>query len=201
MADSPPPSLARVLKDVGLSPNTQAPAPGPSDNPPSLHLGQYKRQAKCGQSGISANFRLTPYRHGTVYQAIEMRYTLGGDVRLSAYTEAWVAERRRRRLDQGGADSFLVPDADVAADPGSLDIHALAWFEPGKIALGFARGRRAGDTARSRDRNRPTKEDRAQGSRGMEARRSNHMGNPSKRATLRAPGPAGGPLVTSDLGV
>jgi hypothetical protein len=108
---------------------------------PRLHLGPYRRQEVRGRSGFSADFHLKPHRHGTVYQTVKMQYQLDSETTKYAYTEAWTTTKRRG-LDQGGRDSFLIPDSDVAQYSGSLTIHTVAWWEAGAIARGFARGQK-----------------------------------------------------------
>ena len=41
-------------------------------------------------------------------------------------------DQGRRKIEPGGTDPFLIPDAFVAASDGQICIKARAWFEPGQ---------------------------------------------------------------------
>ena len=129
-------AAARAYPPQRKRPPSQLPSPDPSKPthaPPSrghplqhsrvkcgsprLHLGPYKRQEFRDRSGFSADFYLKPHRHGTIYQTVKMQYQLDGETTTYAYTEAWTT--KQRGLDQGGTDSFLIPDSARSDGPSS----------------------------------------------------------------------------------
>jgi hypothetical protein len=117
---------------------------------------------------MRVTFDVTPPVEGVVYQNAHMTYYVGNDERTFEYSEAWRMSKtgksgKRKRtptLDQGGDDSFLVPDGAWADDLGTLTITTAAWFEEGKIdpsfsSRGRARSYGGGCTARTtRERSR-----------------------------------------------
>ena len=113
-----------------------------------LTVSPYTNQSVAQASGMRVTFDVTPPAEGVVYQNVHMIYHVGGDERTFRYAEAWRMtaagkngkRRRTPALDQGGDDSFLVPDEAWADAFGTLTITTAAWFEEGKIDSSFTPG-------------------------------------------------------------
>jgi hypothetical protein len=77
-----------------------------------------------------------------------MIYYVGSTKHTYEYAEAWrmtaagKSGKRKRQLtlDQGGDDSFLVPNDAWADDLGTPTITTAAWFEEGKVDSSFTPG-------------------------------------------------------------
>ena len=114
-----------------------------------LTVSPYTKQSVAQASGMRVTFDVTPPVEGVVYQNVYMAYYVGSNERNFEYAEAWRMTKtgkygKRKHtptLDQGGDDSFLVPNDAWADDLGTLTITTTAWFEEGKIDPSFKRGR------------------------------------------------------------
>ena len=126
-----------------------------------LTVSPYTKQSVAQASGMRVTFDVTPPAEGVVYQNVHMIYHVGGDERTFRYAEAWRMtaagkngkRRRTPALDQGGDDSFLVPDeawADappVMAEPAPAD--AAAPDEPAAPAPATKKSGKAKRVTRS----------------------------------------------------
>ena len=108
-----------------------------------ISVGPYKHTKLPDRSGIYTKFQLKGrILTGTIYQNVTMKYKLNGSpMRTFRFSEAWAVTKKdkRRKIEQTGNDSFLVPYADVEGQGGSLMIDAVAWFETGKLDSRFKR--------------------------------------------------------------
>ena len=113
-----------------------------------LTVGPYTKQSVAQASGMRATFDVSPPTEGVVYQNVHMIYYVGSTKHTYEYAEAWRMtaagkngkRKRTLTLDQGGDDSFLVPNDAWADDLGTLTITTAAWFEEGKIESSFTPG-------------------------------------------------------------
>jgi hypothetical protein len=147
---------------------TAPPAPAVSDRTglPTIAMKMkedgtyYEPQRIRRRTGIKAQFVLqfpkNPPKKGkkkgknkeincTIYQTVRLATTLGEDKNWEVhdFTEAWERKsgrRKSRRLDQGGIDSFLIPNDFVARGNGHVIFNAVAWVEPGGVDDTYRKG-------------------------------------------------------------
>ena len=99
-----------------------------------LTIGNYTRALAKDRSGVKATFKLSgPVTIGGIYQNVDMIYTLDGKKQKYTYSELWVVSKKnkKRRIELGGVDSFLIDHDHIDKYDGSLILKLAAWFEPG----------------------------------------------------------------------
>jgi hypothetical protein len=147
--DLPPAHGAARPQMPAPRPSPRAAATGvPAHGGATLTIGPYTEHSMAHASGFRATFDVSPRIQGVVYQTVHMVYCVGGSKETFYYTEAWPMtaagksgkRKRQLTLDQGGDDSFLVPNDAWADDLGTLTITTVAWFEEGKIDSSFTLG-------------------------------------------------------------
>ena len=107
-----------------------------------LTIGNYTRALAKDRSGVKASFKLNgKVTIGGIYQTVDMIYTLDGEKQKYTYSELWVVSKKnkRRSIELGGVDSFLISHGHIDKYNGSLVLKLNAWFEPGPYDPKFQR--------------------------------------------------------------
>ena len=107
-----------------------------------MTIGNYTRALAKDRSGFKANFKLNgKVAIGGIYQTADMIYILDGEKQKYTYSELWVVSKnnKKRRIELGGVDSFLIDHDHIDKYDGSLVLKLVAWFEPGPFDTKFQR--------------------------------------------------------------
>ena len=101
-----------------------------------LSIGKYRKLKIGTRSGVAANFKLRNPEEGVIYQKVNLTYKTADEEKPDRwlYTEAWLVDpTRKKAIDQGGRDAFLVDTDDIEKHGGTIRFKTTAWFEAGEV--------------------------------------------------------------------